>query len=69
MNKPAHIHRWFSGRRSTPRPAEEDPADYGTAFGLDLSLHDVRADPASPVVAKAHAGWVERLVTRRRPAS
>jgi hypothetical protein len=69
MNKPAHTHRWFSGWRSAPRPAEEDPADYGTAFGLDLSLHDVRTDPAAPVVAKAQTGWVQRLAARRRPAT
>lgn len=69
MNKPAHTHRWFSGWRSAPRPAEEDPADYGTAFGLDLSLHDLRAEPAPPVVAKAQAGWVRRLAARRRVAT
>jgi hypothetical protein len=69
MNKPAHTHRWFSGWRSAPRPAEVDPADYGTAFGLDLSLHDVHTEPAQTVVPKVQAGWVRRLAARRRPAT
>lgn len=69
MNKPAHTHRWFSGWRSAPRPAEEDPADYGTAFGLDLSLPEVHTETAPPAVPKAETGWVRRLSLRRRPAT
>ena len=69
MNKPAHTHRWFSGRGAERQPAEEDPADYGTAFGLDLSLHDARTEPAQTVVPKVQAGWVRRLAARRRPAT
>lgn len=35
-NKPAASPR--NGRRVTPRKRAQDFADYGTAFGLDLSL-------------------------------
>lgn len=45
MNKPALARRWFQGWRSAPVPAEQDPADYGTAFGLDLSLPELRSEP------------------------
>ena len=69
MTKPAHTHRWFSGWRSAPRPAEEDPADYCTAFGLDLSLHELATPPAPAAAVKAQAGWVRRLSLRRRPAT
>lgn len=33
-------------RRPRPAPQDDDPADHGTAFGLDLSL-DKQAQPVS----------------------
>lgn len=69
MNKPAHTHRWFAGWRSAPRPPEIDPADCGTAFGLDLSLPELRAEPDPTAAPKAQTGWVRRLALRRRPAA
>ena len=65
MNKPAPARRWFPGWRSARVPAEQDPADYGTAFGLELSLPELRSEP--PAV-KARTGWGQRLASRRRPA-
>jgi hypothetical protein len=60
-------HRWFNGWRSPPRPQEDDPADMGTAFGLDLSLSEPAALPATP--AERRPGWVQRLAERRRGTS
>lgn len=44
------------------RPAAPDPADYGTAFGLDLSLQAAALAPPT----KASGGWRQKL--RLRPA-
>ena len=62
MNKPAAPNRWFSGLRAAERPAQDDPADYGTAFGLDLSLNALH-EPVLP--AKRSPGWMQRLAARR----
>lgn len=69
MSKAATPHRWFSGWRAHETPADIDPADLGTAFGLDLSLDELHPEPA-PVVAPAarQPGWMRRLATRRKPA-
>jgi hypothetical protein len=68
MNKPAAPNRWFSGLRATARPAYEDPADYGTAFGLDLSLNELVHEPVPPL--KPPPGWMQRLTSRRaKPAA
>jgi hypothetical protein len=69
MNKSAPAHRWFSGWRASRVPAERDLADCGTAFGLDLSLPELRAEPAVPGVTKPRSGWMQRLATRRRPTA
>jgi hypothetical protein len=45
------------------RPAlAQDPADYGTAFGLDLSLQEglPRAAAPQPVRAAPASGWLAR---------
>jgi hypothetical protein len=69
MTKAVTTNRWFSGWRADGRPAEVDPADFGTAFGLDLSLnelqHEAAAAPPSP---SRRPGWVQRLADRRKPA-
>jgi hypothetical protein len=59
--------RWYAAWRARPVAAPEvDPADFGTAFGLDLSIPgDVtpaRAVPAAP------QGWRARWSQRRRAA-
>ncbi len=63
MNKPAAPNRWFSGLRAVARPAQDDPADYGTAFGLDLSLNELVHEPAP--MPKRPPGWMQRLAARR----
>ena len=60
--------RWFHSWRATPRPAPDtDPADLGTAFGLDLSLSEAAQLPAA--AAERRPGWVQRLAERRRSAT
>jgi hypothetical protein len=56
-----HWSTWFAGRtqREADRRKAEDCADYGTAFGLDMSM-DPQGDSASrpsaqPTPAKAPA--------------
>ena len=59
---------WFHSWRSTARPAPDtDPADLGTAFGLDLSMSEASALP--PVPAEVRPGWMQRLAERRRSVS
>ena len=62
--------RWFTGWRFAERVPHDDPADEGTAFGLDMSLGPEWAEsepqPAPPP-ARAPA-WLHWLTPRRRPA-
>ncbi len=60
--------RWFTGWRFAERAPQDDPADLGTAFGLDMSLDPDWAEPAAPPVARP-PGWVQRLTARRRQAT
>ena len=68
MHKPAHPHRWFTGWRAAPRALEDDPADLGTAFGLDLSMQSPEEAPP-PNESRAPQGWVQRMTTRRKPTA
>ena len=70
MSKAATPHRWFSGWRAHEIPVDTDPADLGTAFGLDLSMDELHPQPA-PAVAPAarQPGWMRRLTNRRKPAA
>lgn len=68
VNKTISPQRWFSAWRLGERPAPDtDPADLGTAFGLDLSLVEISTEP--PPAAPRRAGWVRRLTTRGRNAN
>lgn len=68
--KAATSNRWFTGWRFAERAPQNDPADLGTAFGLDMSLDPDWTEPA-PVSAPVARppGWVKRLTARRRPAT
>jgi hypothetical protein len=68
MTKAVTTNRWFSGRRAPERHDESDPADLGTAFGLDLSLTVAPDAPPAPAEER-RAGWVRRLADRRKPAA
>lgn len=60
--------RWAQARR---RAAHADFGDYGTAFGMELTLRDdpaQAAEPASPPPSRgqpAWAGWLGRWMSRR----
>ena len=68
--KAAARNRWFKGWRFAARVPHDDPADEGTAFGLDMSLGpdwtESEPQPAAPT-ARASA-WMQWLTARRRPA-
>ncbi len=67
--KAVRLQRWFSNWRSAARPAPDtDPADLGTAYGLEMSLLEHPVEPAAPVAARRPA-WIRRLTSRHRPAT
>lgn len=70
MDKSDAPRRWFGLWRAAERTLEDDPADLGTAFGLDLSLGELGDDelPAPPPSMQGKAGWMQRMTLRRRPA-
>ena len=61
--------RWFGHWRAVERRPQDDPADFGTAFGLDLSLGECADEPAPPRrPMDGKTGWMQRIVARRKPA-
>jgi hypothetical protein len=76
MSKAATPSRWFSGWRTAQRPMQDDPADLGTAFGLEMSLNDAAVEAAiqaarsdAPKLATTRRpGLMQRLTGRRRTA-
>lgn len=61
--------RWFGFWRSADPRSRQDPADLGTAFGLDLSLSRLAEDlQARPAPAAREQNWMQRVLARRRPA-
>ena len=68
MSKAVTPHRWFPAWRADPPVADLDAADYGTAFGLDLSMTAIDHEPlpAAPPAGR-QPGWVRRLAARRKP--
>jgi len=69
MNKAAPSNRWFSGWRGSQRPVEDDPADLGTAFGLDLSLKELVHEPQPQEPTARRPGWIQRLAARRKQSA
>jgi hypothetical protein len=68
--KAATSNRWFSSWRLAARAPEYDPADLGTAFGLDMSLDPDWGEtqpPAAPVTRPR--SWMRRLTARRSQAT
>ena len=55
---------FWRGRARRPA-AQPDFADYGTAFGLELSLQAPDEVPVEPVTAVRDSGWWRRLAARR----
>ncbi|HSQ72274.1 MAG TPA: hypothetical protein VLM87_07610 [Rubrivivax sp.] len=67
MNKSDTSHRWFGSWRIVARPPLQDPADLGTAFGLDLSMSEEKNEP-QPAPPLVKSGWMRRMTVRHRPA-
>ena len=68
--KAATPKRWFSGWRFAARAPRHDPADLGTAFGLEMSLDPDWGESQQPAAPAARpAGWVRRLTARRSQAT
>jgi len=56
--------RWYAVWRGRPAEAPVmDPADLGTAFGLDLSFRE--PEPPRPAAPPAARGWMARWTARR----
>ncbi len=70
MTKSETSRRWFGLRPAAERPPQDDPADLGTAFGLDLSLSEMPDDtaPAAASPMDGPDGWMQKMWTRRKPA-
>ena len=66
--------RWYAPWRQPAATCPSiDPADLGTAFGLDLSMTPPDEGPQAPsptarAVPASRPGWVLRLAARRRPS-
>jgi hypothetical protein len=69
MKKAAPVQRWFAAWRATERPVQDDPADLGTAFGLDMSLNELIHEPPLPAPSARGAGWMQRLAGRGKPSA
>jgi hypothetical protein len=65
MTKAATPTRWFSAWRPAARVVQDDPADLGTAFGLDMSMIDDAPPPAAVPAERRGSGWAQRLGWRR----
>lgn len=70
MTKSDSSRRWFGLRPAADRPRQDDPADLGTAFGLDLSLSEMPDDttPATASPMDGADGWMQKICARRKPA-
>lgn len=66
MSKAPPPSRLFGLVRGRAMAPAIDPADLGTAFGLDLSMSPLEPAPA-PVARSATPGWMQRL-RGQRPA-
>ncbi len=69
MNKGNSSQRWFTPWRASKGRVDDDPADMGTAFGLDASLNMVVPEPApAQATVRPRKTWMSKLQLRRKPA-
>lgn len=68
MDKSDAPRRWFGLWRAAERSPKDDPADMGTAFGLDLSLSELDDEPPPSSALEGKASWMQRMTLKRRPA-
>lgn len=69
MARPNTPPPWYAPWRSAAEPVEsEDPADLGTAYGLDLSVDPLPRPPGDAAATPPEDGrWVQRPGVRRKP--
>ncbi len=66
MSKRLPLVRWLSAARIDRRAPQDDPADMGTAFGLEMSLAEPAApDAAAAPAAPARTRWLRRAFPGR----
>lgn len=68
MNKPGKAQRWYQPWHRAEVRAQDDPADLGTCFGLEVSL-GAAAVPAKTEAAPRRLSWMQRFTARRRTAA
>jgi len=69
MNKANRPAPWYAPWRSGAAQAvDDDPADMGTAFGLDYSLNLLVTEPPPEPKGESRPGWMQRLSSRRKVA-
>jgi hypothetical protein len=58
-----------STRNAKAAPAEPDPAELGTAYGMEMSMDTpaVNADPAQVDADEDSLGWIRRWLDRHAP--
>lgn len=70
MNKRAAAKPWYLPWRPQEARRVDDPAELGTAFGLDMTLQAEQTErAAAAAVPPRRPGWLQRLSTRRRVAT
>lgn len=69
MNKPANPPRWYQPWRRAEIRAQDDPADFGTCFGLELSLLAEAEKAKAKAAPSRRMGWMQRLTSKRRAAA
>jgi hypothetical protein len=63
MNLIARARRYLSTSRRSARRLDDDPADMGTAFGLD-AITTIQPESPAEIAARQHAGPVSRIEGR-----
>jgi hypothetical protein len=70
MSKAETTSRWYAPWRQASSHEQDDAADMGTAFGLDLSVASEFQQTLDAPLASASAprreGWIKRLTQRGR---
>ena len=62
--------RWYHAWQPQRAQVDDDAADMGTAFGLDMSIpDDIAETPSNSPPARRDAGFMARWNNRRKTAS
>jgi hypothetical protein len=62
--------RWYHAWQPRRAEVDDDAADMGTAFGLDMSIPDETVEaPSATTAARREPGFMARWNNRRKTAS